>query len=274
MEAGHVQSGEPIMKVRRYAWVLLAAVLIGIAGAISVARAGQVSASTPSGSPYPIVSRQTRSAAALETANSREPAKRYFVEFRARNAASYGHLYVLYGEVNARQEIVSSHIAGFFPAGDSRDCENCSVYYWTIGHLIFVPSELGASDGDLEERYVLTRFRIWLSPEQYRKLAAYIDQKKANKFLWNALWNNCVGFGRDVAEFMNLKVPLFVWLTPEDFVTALRKANGVANPQGPLKDAPGSVGASSNSTARIPPPQKPKVHPAATVQPASVQSRS
>ena len=107
-------------------------------------------------------SKQASLSAKTGNADANAPAKTYFVEFRARNAASYGHFYVMYGEVNARQEIIKSHIAGFFPAGDARDCENCSVFNWTIGHVVFVPSEIGVSDGDLEEKYVTARFRVWL----------------------------------------------------------------------------------------------------------------
>jgi hypothetical protein len=254
-------------------WLLLGAFLLALLAARTFARAGETGVAGPDGAPYPIVQSEMHSTAAKQPANAREPGKRYFVEFRARNAASYGHLYVLYGEANARTEIVSSHIAGFFPAGDSRSCENCSVYYWTIGHLIFVPAELGASDGDLEEKYVLARFRVWLSPDEYKKLTAYIDQKRANKTLWNAMLNNCVDFGRDIAEFLNLKVPFFVWVKPEDFVTSLRKANGVANTQPPLKDAPGLVGVPTSSAAKsASPPQKPKAQPSAIVQPAASRS--
>ena len=114
-----------------------------------------------------------RSASGMRAADS-ATAKRYFVEFRARNAASYGHMYVMYGEVNARREIIRSETAGFFPAGDSRNCVNCSVYNWTIGHVLPVPSEIGASDGDLEEQYVLARFRVWIDAAQYQSLVAYI----------------------------------------------------------------------------------------------------
>jgi hypothetical protein len=250
---------------------------IGLAVYLSIcplARAGDAGISGPNDAPYPVVHAEGHASAVGENSISRVAARRYFVEFRARNAASYGHLYVLYGEVNSRQEIVSSHIAGFFPAGDKRDCENCSVYYWMIGHLVPVPSELGASDGDLEEKYVLARFRVWLDAAEYKRLVEYIDQKKANKLLWNALWNNCVDFGRDVAGFLNLKVPLFVWLTPEDFVTGLRKANGVPKVQPPLKDAAGSMGMPTNPTATTSPPQKPKAHPAATSQPSGSASRT
>ena len=190
---------------------------------------------------------------AEEPAAGYSPAKRYFVEFRARNAASYGHMYVMYGEVNDRHEVIRSEIAGFFPAGDSRNCENCSVYNWTIGHVLPVPSEIGASDGDLEEQYVLARFRVWIDASQYKRLVAYIKQRKANRGPWNAFLNNCVTFGRDVAVFLNLKIPLLaavspaVVMYPKDLVEALREANGVKKEQGPLKDAPGSLPAEASA---------------------------
>ncbi len=172
------------------------------------------------------------------------PQWRYFAEFRARNAASYGHMYVMFGEVNARHEIIRSEIAGIFPAGDARDCVNCSIYYWAIGHVLPVPSEIGASDGDLEEQYVLARFRVWLDADQYKRLQTYIRERKANKGPWNALFANCVIFGRDVASFLDLKLPPAAALGlayPQGMVEALREANGPNHEQLPLKDAAGSL---------------------------------
>src|SRR5260370_37438333 len=146
--------------------------------------------------------------------NKSGASKRFLVEFRARNAASYGHMYVMYGEVNERHEVIRSEIAGFFPAGDAQNCENCSVYNWTIGHVIPVPSEIGASDGDLEEQYVLARYRVWIDAAQYKMLVAYIKQRKANKAPWNAFFNNCVTFGRDVAVVLYLKDPVMMAASP------------------------------------------------------------
>jgi len=173
-------------------------------------------------------------------------AKRYFVEFRARNAESYGHMYVMYGEVNERHEIIKSEIAGFFPAGDGQHCLNCSVTNWTVGHVLPVPSEIGVSDGDLEEQYVLARFRVWLDAAQYRKVVAYINERKAHRGPWNAFFANCVTFGRDVALALDLKMPFYmrtpsIVMYPKDVVEALRDANGVHADQGPLKDAPGAL---------------------------------
>ena len=197
---------------------------------------GQVSASASAHSEA--VSRPT---------NNYSPSHRFFVEFRARNAASYGHMYVMYGEVNERHEVIRSEIAGFFPAGDSRTCENCSVYNWTIGHVIPVSSEIGASDGDLEEQFVLARYRVWIDSAQYKRLVAYIKQRKAHLGPWHAFLNNCVTFGRDVAIFLNMKVPVLMAISPsvvmypKDVVEWLRDANNGDKDQGPLKDAAGGL---------------------------------
>jgi hypothetical protein len=179
--------------------------------------------------------------------NEYSPSHRFFVEFRARSAASYGHMYVMYGEVNSRVEVIRSEIAGFFPAGDSRTCENCSVYNWTIGHVIPVPSEIGASDGDLEEQYVTARYRVWLDAAQYKRLVAYINDQKAHLGLWHVVLNNCVTFGKDVAVILNLKVPPLMQISPivvmypQYVVEWIRDANGGEKDQGPLKDAPGAL---------------------------------
>jgi hypothetical protein len=179
--------------------------------------------------------------------NKYNPSHRFFVEFRARSAASYGHLYVMYGEVNPRGEVIRSEIAGFIPAGDSRTCVNCSVYNWTLGHVIPVESEIGPSDGDLEEQYVLARYRVWIDAAQYKRLVSYINYRKANRGLWHALLNNCVTFGRDVAVFLNLKVPVTMAVTPsvlmypKNVVEWIRDANGGEKDQQPLKDAPGAL---------------------------------
>jgi hypothetical protein len=179
--------------------------------------------------------------------NKYSPRYRFFVEFRARNAASYGHVYVMYGETNSRHEVIKSQIAGLGPAGDSSHCLNCSLSNWIMGHVVPVPGEIGATDGDLEEQYVLTRYRIWIDAAQYRRLVAYIEKRKADKVLWHAMFNSCVMFGRDVAEFLGLKVPPFFDFSrgivpyPQTAVEALRDANDGEKNQAPLKDAAGAL---------------------------------
>ncbi len=177
------------------------------------------------------------------------PGRPYFIEFRGRAAANYGHLYVLYGRVNGADQIVASRIAGLHPAGDAKDCFNCSLFNWTVGHLVPVPSETGASDGDLEEKYVTARYRVWLTAAEFKKVDTYIRKLQADNPTWNALFNNCVGFGRSIAEYMGLKMPMAFWQEPEDFVEGLARENGQKEVQLPLKDA-GCGGVRSASQVR------------------------
>src|SRR4051794_28100452 len=198
--------------------------------------------------------------------DNHHPGKSYFIEFRGRAAANYGHMYVLYGRVNGHDEIVSSRIAGLHPAGDAANCFNCSLLNWTVGHLVPVPAETGASDGDLEEKYVTARYRVWLTAAQFKDVDAYIRKLQADNPTWNALFNNCVGFGRSIADHMGLKMPAFVWLEPKDFVNGLRELNGPAAEQLPLRDA--GAGSAAQAAAASPlPPSKPVAQPASTTEP-------
>ena len=133
-------------------------------------------------------------------------------------------MYVLYGQLNGRGEIVKSDIAGLHPAGDGNNCDNCSLIPWTLGHILFVPSETGASDGDLEEKYVTARYRVMLDAASFNKISAHIKQMKAEKRAWNALINNCVTFGNDIAGLMGLKTPTGSNLMePKDYVERLAR---------------------------------------------------
>jgi hypothetical protein len=211
-----------------------------------------------------------------DSSNSVRPAvakpsyKPYFVEFRSRSAASYGHMYVFYGQLNGNGEITKSDIAGFHPKGDANDCENCSLIPWTVGHVLFVPSEIGASDGDLEEKYVTGRYRVMVDGATYNKLSAHIKRVKAEKPLWNALVNNCVTFGNDIAGLIGLKTPSGAnLLKPEDFIDSLRELNG-GKPQRALRFA--APTSSKPAAGPSPAPTKPKKEPVANLAPTSSPS--
>ena len=181
-------------------------------------------------------------------------ARPYFLEFRSRNAANYGHAFVLYGRVGTKGKI-----AGLHPAGDAPDCVNCSVFAWTIGHVIPVPAETGASDGDDEpELYLTARYRIRLTAAEYKKVSAYIQKKQAETKTWNALVNNCVEFIGDIAEYMGLKKPsmLGVFAT-RVYVEEMEQLNGGKPlksknlPDGLVRDAPASfVGTAKRTDAQ------------------------
>ena len=83
------------------------------------------------------------------------PGKPYFVEFRARNAASWGHTFVLYGKLGTGNRYASYKIAGLHPKGDSTQ--------YTIGIWVPVPAETGASDGDVDEQFLAAKFCVPLT---------------------------------------------------------------------------------------------------------------
>jgi hypothetical protein len=139
--------------------------------------------------------------------SGRKPAERvgggYFVEFRSRYAASYGHTFLVHGRLNANGEVgqlAPDQVAGLHPATESPTP-------WMIGHVVPVPSETGPSDGDLEEQYVSARFRVMLSEPEYRTVVAHIRERQKNSPLWHAVLYNCNAWVGDIARFMGLKAP-------------------------------------------------------------------
>lgn len=92
----------------------------------------------------------------------------YYVDFRARTAASYGHAFVWYGKTSEKQV----EVAGLHPAGD--------VLPYVLGHLMWVPSETGASYGDLDEQYLTASYRVYLSEADAKKVFAYIKHLQSN----------------------------------------------------------------------------------------------
>jgi hypothetical protein len=147
-------------------------------------------------------------------------AGRYFVDFRARTAASYGHAFVWYGRLNAHGKVGLIDVAGLHPASDS------PVPY-VIGHVFPVPAETGKSYGDLDDQYLTANYRVYLSEADARKVFAYIRYKQDSSPLWLAGVFNCTSFIADIAAYMGLKTPPgATWMYPEDMVNSLKELNG------------------------------------------------
>ncbi|GLR98788.1 hypothetical protein ACVIU7_000088 [Bradyrhizobium liaoningense] len=137
----------------------------------------------------------------------------YYVDFRARTAATYGHAFVWYGKTSEKQV----EVAGLAPAGDEIP--------YILGHLMFVPSETGASYGDLDEQYLTASYRVYLNEADAKKVFAYIKREQETSPLWNAATTNCTAFIGRIATFMGLNAP-FHLLKPEEYVNKLRELNG------------------------------------------------
>jgi hypothetical protein len=137
----------------------------------------------------------------------------YYVDFRARTAASWGHAFVWYGKTSER----AVDVAGLTPAGDTLQ--------YMLGYVTWVPSETGASYGDLDPQYLTANYRVYLNEQDAKKVFAYIKKLQASSPVWSAEVSNCTAFIGEIADFMGLKVPVR-WLRPEEYVNKLKEMNG------------------------------------------------
>jgi hypothetical protein len=137
----------------------------------------------------------------------------YYVDFRARTAASWGHAFVWYGKTSERKV----EVAGLTPAGDT--------LAYVVGYVTWVPSETGASYGDLDPEYLTAHYRVYLNEPDAKRVFAYIRKLQADSPVWNAEISNCTSFIGSIASFMGLQVP-HRWQRPEEYVTSLKAMNG------------------------------------------------
>src|SRR5262249_4571144 len=158
-----------------------------------------------------------RSASARPAADTHGMRPMYYVDFRARTAASYGHAFVWYGRSGERK----IEVAGLHPATES-------VVPYIVGHVIPVPSETGKSYGDLDEQYLEASYRVFMDEAQARRVFVYIKYLQSSRPLWNAATYNCVAFIQDIAREMGLRVPGNHLLYPKTWVNQLRGLNGGA----------------------------------------------
>lgn len=170
-----------------------------------------------------------RSSTIGETKSLASDPRLYFIEFRARNALSYGHAAVVFGKLDDDGNVPVDEegvlipgmveISGLHPATPSS-------LPWTVGHVVPVPAETGPSDGDFEDKYVTARFRVNLTAAEFRKVVIIVYQHKELGKLWYApvFSLNCLGYIGSIARKLNLKVPQEL-LLPKDFVEKLRILN-------------------------------------------------
>ena len=186
----------------------------------TAAPAGAQNARVAAVSAKPSPSELSSRRAAARAPKALRLAGRYYVDFRARTAASYGHAFLWFGRLNEHGEVGAFEVAGLHPASDS-------VIPYIVGHIIPVPSETGKSYGDLDEQYLTANYRVYLSEADSKKVFAYIEHLQATRPLWLASLYNCTAFLADVASFMGLRTPPTpAWMYPENFVNKLREING------------------------------------------------
>jgi hypothetical protein len=158
----------------------------------------------------PITSTAPRAARKQASKSEKGP---YYVDFRARTAASWGHAFIWYGKTSEK----AVDVAGLTPAGDTLQ--------YMLGYVTWVPSETGASYGDLDPEYLTANYRVYLNEADAQKVFAHIKKLKASSPVWSAEVSNCNNFIGEIASFMGLKTPSR-WERPEEYVNDLKKMNG------------------------------------------------
>jgi hypothetical protein len=137
----------------------------------------------------------------------------YYVDFRARTAASWGHAFVWYGK-SSEKEV---NVAGLTPAGDTLQ--------YMLGYVTWVPSETGASYGDLDPEYLTANYRVYLNEADAQRVFAHIKHLQESSPVWSAEVSNCTNFVGEIAAFMGLKTPPR-WERPETYINDLKQMNG------------------------------------------------
>lgn len=143
--------------------------------------------------------------------------KPYFIEFRSRTAASFGHTFVLHGRLGDGNRFAKYSVAGLHPKGDSTN--------YTMGLWVPVPAETGPSDGDVDEQFMTAHYCVTLTEAEYTKVAAYIKQLQSSHTTWHGTTYNCNSFGMDIAKFIGLDTPNPNANLPKDLITKLAELN-------------------------------------------------
>jgi len=190
----------------------LAVLAFALSVGLQMPAANAQSAGATSGTGAP-----ARAAAAAGEVGAKQT-EQYYIDFRARYAISYGHTFVVFGRGSGPgKKINPNQIAGLTPATD-----NPIPYY--IGHLLPVPAETGASEGDDDAKYMSAHYLVRLNKAEYDRVIAYIKQLKAEHRTWHAVVYNCNDFVADIARFVGLKVPSTM-LFAKYFIEGIRDLN-------------------------------------------------
>ena len=142
--------------------------------------------------------------------NLRESA-RYFVDFHARSKPSFpGHVFIVYGQLNARGRIIQAQVAGFTPDTDK---------YRPV-YLIPMPGLFGQRKADFTEPSTVI-YRRHLTAGEFHRLIAKVHQIRAFQPSWHLIFANCNDFVGVIARAIGLRTPPSL-LLPSDYVSLLR----------------------------------------------------
>jgi hypothetical protein len=145
------------------------------------------------------------------------PSGHYYVEFRARPLWFYGHTYMVYGALDQAGKPASEHHVGLFPMGGQ--------FGLVAGATpLDVPGVTTQVWGD-KNLPTLTAYRANLSPDQYRRLLAFVHDARSRQMSWNLYYDNCNRFAGKAALAVGLKAPVLSFIPAPLYVSELRALN-------------------------------------------------
>lgn len=140
----------------------------------------------------------------------------YFVDFRARRGALFGHTFIVYGRVGAEGQVLEAEYAGNYPADGQRGL--------IVGSVIPVRTIIGSVKGDATDPATII-YRRKLTEAQYVRIKAAVRHIRAQDRYWHLVFFNCNDFAVEITKAIGLRSPPS-WLIPHAYITALRAMNG------------------------------------------------
>jgi hypothetical protein len=148
-------------------------------------------------------------------ADARMAGAPYFVDFRARRGAVFGHTFVVYGRLGASGKPLDGEYAGNYPADGHLGL--------IVGSLIPVRTIIGSVNDDLRDPATII-YRRRLTAAQFARLKATVRHIKATEHYWHLMFFNCNDIAVEATKSIGLRSPS-PWLIPHAYVAALRAMN-------------------------------------------------
>jgi hypothetical protein len=144
-----------------------------------------------------------------------------YMEFRLRAALSVpsGHLYVVFGRLDAQGNPVTRQYMGLFPNGGP-----VGLY---AGAVVPMPAQLEPDFNDCVFR-AAAAYRVSLTEEQYQRLLAKARSYLANPPKWSMFGFNCNNFAASLGTVAGLREPANPGQPSFTYIYAYIKANGDA----------------------------------------------
>lgn len=143
----------------------------------------------------------------------------YYIEFRYRfsYAIASGHMYDVFGRLDADGNPVTRQYIGAFPEG--------GILGLYGGAVVPVPSEMHPSSRDCNYTPGAA-YRVSLTAAQYAALLAKVREALAHPPLWHMAFNNCNRFAAGLGSVAGLRLPDNQLLPSFAYIHAFIRANG------------------------------------------------